>query len=82
MRSARRTDILGLVVLAAATAWLWPAAAQAGAIRSLAADGNTCWAVGDAGCVLASGDAGSTWRPVAPPYPANFQSVRAAAGEV
>ena len=82
MRGARRVDILGFVVLAAATACLWPAGARAGAIRSLVADGNTCWAVGDGGCVLTSGDAGSTWRPVGVPFSANFQSVRAGAGEV
>jgi len=82
MRSTRRVGILGFVVLAAATACLPPAGAQAGAIRSLAADGNTCWAVGDAGCVLTSSDAGSTWQPVACGFSANFQSVRASAGEV
>jgi len=75
-------DILGLVVLAAAAARLPPAGAQAGAIRSLAADGNTCWAVGDGGCALTSGDAGSTWQPAACRFGANFQSVRAVGGEV
>jgi len=82
MRSARRIDILGFVALAAATACLAPAGAQAGAIRGLAADGNACWAVGDGGCVLASSDAGSTWQPVARGFSANFQWVRASAGEV
>jgi photosystem II stability/assembly factor-like uncharacterized protein len=33
-------------------------------IRALAADGNACWAAGDAGLVLRSDDRGATWRRV------------------
>jgi len=84
MITARRANILihAVGVLAAAISGGWAAGARAGAIRDMAADGNTCWAVGDAGCVLVSDDAGATWRAVAPTVPANFQSVRAGGGKV
>lgn len=55
--------------------------AGAAALRGLTVRGRTCWAVGDAGCVLRSGDAGLTWQRLAVPSPAaNFQSVQATDG--
>lgn len=84
MITARRAHILihAMGVLAAAICGGWVAGAEAGAIRDMAADGNTCWAVGDGGCVLVSRNAGATWRAITPTVPANFQSVRAGGGEV
>lgn len=80
----RRAHILihAMGVLAAAISGGWVAGAQAGAIRAMSADGNTCWAAGDAGSVLVSHDAGATWRTVTTTVPANFQSVRTGPGEV
>jgi len=69
-------------VLATAIIAGWGAGAQAGAIRAMSADGNTCWAVGDAGCVLVSRDAGATWRSLVTTVPANFQSVQTGPDEV
>lgn len=51
------------------------AIAPAGALRDLAVDGNTAWAVGDAGAILRSDDAGRSWRRLQPPLKANYQSV-------
>lgn len=50
-------------------------AAHAGAIRDVAADGQTIWAVGDAATVLVSRDAGESWQSVEVPVRADFQAV-------
>ena len=80
----RQAHILihAVAVLAAALFGGWVASARAGAIRAMTADGNTCWAVGDAGCAMLSSDAGATWRTVTTKVSANFQSVRTGGGEV
>ena len=82
MRISRRVDIPAAFVV-----WLFAACfcctpARAGAIRSLAADGRVCWAVGDAGTLLCSLDAGKSFQRVPTSLDVNFQSVRAAGGQV
>ena len=66
--------------------WVGWAAAVSGAgaapLRDLGIDGNTCWAVGDAGTVLRSDDGGRAWKRLAPPTPGNLQSIAVALGEV
>jgi photosystem II stability/assembly factor-like uncharacterized protein len=56
--------------------------AGAAALRGLAVDGKTCWAVGDAGTILRSDDSGLTWTRLASPAAANFQSAYVALGQV
>jgi len=41
------------------------AAGGAGAVRAFARSGRCCWAVGDAGLILRSEDAGASWKPIA-----------------
>jgi len=71
---------LALVISLAVVSGPFPAGAAA--LRGLAAGSKSCWAVGDAGCVLRSNDDGRTWRRVAVPVEAHFQSVALAAGQV
>jgi photosystem II stability/assembly factor-like uncharacterized protein len=59
----------------ALTVVLVVSAAHAGALRALHADGETVWAVGDAGTVLVSRDAGQSWTAVDVPVPADFRAV-------
>ncbi|MCK4601644.1 MAG: hypothetical protein KAU28_04210, partial [Phycisphaerae bacterium] len=49
--------------------------ADAAALRGLTCAGRSVWAVGDAGIILRSDDAGRTWRQVSYPVKANFQSL-------
>ena len=65
---------------AAALAWLvfcpvgllW---AGEGAVRAIHAAGNECWAVGDAGLILHSGDEGRSWQRIKPLERADFHFI-------
>ncbi|MFW6066610.1 MAG: WD40/YVTN/BNR-like repeat-containing protein, partial [Planctomycetota bacterium] len=60
----------------------WANHADAGAVRDITADGDTIWAVGDAGTVLLSRDAGQTWNSVEVPVGTDFQAVHIAGDTV
>lgn len=63
-----------VVAVALLCAWTVSASGN-GAIRDLHSDGETIWAVGDAGTVLISRDAGQSWDKLEVPPHADFQAV-------
>jgi len=71
-----RLAAIAVGALSACAAGPSRAAAPLPALRSLAADGNTCWAAGDNGCVLRSDDRGLSWRRADANAPAHWQAIR------